>query len=158
MKFSIFAPLLVLAVTLSGIGLGLSAFSAPYHGNFIICANRDDTIKMTADLSDGKGEKVATAVQNGIKLFFPEVSGRKPRYDFQFYPNKQTPLIMTQRGQREPEVALTVGPAPVEPEVLHDRKTPLIYRMIRFKGILTLKTFKIFDQDVTCTESKWESD
>ena len=131
---------------------------APYHGNFIICANEENTVKMTADLSDGKSEKVATAVQNGVKMVFPESQGGHSHYFFSFYPAKKTPLLVLKRGEREPEIRLSADPAGGEPEVLHDRKDPLIYKMIRFKALLSLKTFKVHERPVSCTESKWESD
>ena len=131
---------------------------APYHGNFIICSNDEDTLKMTADLSDGKGEKVATAVSNGVKLVFPETLGGKFRYGFRFYPNRNTPLIATPQGGHDPEILLTLAPGEGEPEMIYDQKTPLIYQMSRFKAILSLKTFKVKERPVTCTLSKWESD
>jgi hypothetical protein len=143
-----------------------SSYSAgpkpPYHGNFIICSNEDLTLKMTADLSDGKGEKVATAVQNGIKEVFPETTGRKPpfevRFDFKFYPSKETPLSVTRKGERTPEIRLVRAPGGEAPEVLFDQTDPLVYRMIKFKALLTLKSFGVKDGPVTCTESKWEND
>jgi len=140
----------------------LSSFPAgakpPYHGNFIICSNEDLSLKMTADLSDGKGEKVAAAVQNGIKLVFPETSGKKPVFDFKFYSAKNTPLVVTHRGERTAEILLQRAPSPEEPQVLFDQKDPLVYRMIKFKALLTLKSFNVKDSPVTCTESKWEND
>jgi len=132
---------------------------APYHGNFIICSNEDLTIKMTADLSDGKGEKVATAVQNGIKMVFPETTNKKGIFDFKFYPMKTTPLIVAHKGERIPEIVLVRNTKDEEqPQVLFDQKDPLIYRMIKFKAFLSLKSFDVKGSPVTCTESKWESD
>ena len=130
----------------------------PYHGNFIICSNEDLSLKMTADLSDGKGEKVAAAVQSGIKLVFPESSGKKALFDFKFYPSKKMPLLVTHKGERSPEIQLVRAPGDQEPEALFDQKDPLVYRMIRFKGLLTLKSFNVKDSPVSCTESKWEND
>jgi len=131
---------------------------APYHGNFLICSNEDLSIKMTADLSDGKGEKVATAVQSGIKMIFPETSGKKPVFDFKFYPMKDTPLIVAHKGQSIPEIVLVRDREREEPQVLFDQRDPLIYKMIKFKALLTLKSFNVKGSPVTCTESKWESD
>ena len=151
---------LLLSVLLIPISAALATQTkAPYHGNFIICSNEDLTIKMTADLSDGKGEKVATAVQNGIKMVFPETSNKKAIFDFKFYPLKATPLIVAPKGNRVPEILLvrdTKDEAP--PQVLFDQKDPLIYRMIKFKAFLSLKSFDVKGSPVTCTESKWESD
>ncbi len=135
------------------------AAAATHHGNFIICSTDDLRIKMTADLSDGKGEKVATAVEEGKKLVFPEVSAKTQAFDFKFYPDKLTPLVVTKRGERTPEIALERDPNDQEgPQVLFDRKDPLVYRMIKFKAFLTLKSLNVTGVQVTCTESRWETD
>ncbi len=138
---------------------GLANSAAPYHGNFIICSTDDLRIKMTADLSDGKGEKVATAVEEGEKRIFPEVNRKTPIHDFKFYPEKSTPLVVSRRGERVPEILLERDRNdPEPPQVLFDRKEPLVYRMIKFKAFLTLKSLNITGVLVTCTESQWETD
>jgi hypothetical protein len=137
----------------------LSAPAATHHGNFIICSTDDLRIKMTADLSDEKGEKVATAVEEGEKLVFPEVARKTQVHDFKFYPEKSTPFVVTRRGERSPEILLVRDRNETEsPQVLFDRKEPLVYRMIKFKAFLTLKSLNITGVQVTCTESRWETD
>jgi len=150
------ATLLLLAVTLFA-SASAEARKSAYHGNFLICANEENTLKMTADLSDGKNEKVATAVFKEIKEIFPEAQKGKPLFNFSFYPSKKTPLLVTRLGEREPEIRLTVDPEQKEYEVLYDTKEPMIYKMARFKAILSVKSFKVSERQVTCTESKWES-
>lgn len=147
---------LALIPSLSGASF---AKPAPYHGNFIICTNEENTVKMTADLSDGKDEeRVATSVVKDIKKIFPEAQRKKSLHRFQFYPTKKTPLIVTPKGAREPEIRLVLDPEQKEYEVLYDTTEPMVYKMTRFKGLLTLKSSSIKDRPVTCTESRWETD
>ncbi len=139
--------------------LSLRAHAAPFHGHFIICSDAEDTLKMTADLSDGKGEKVATSVQNGLKLLFPETSGGKVQHQFSFYSAKTAPLLVTRTGQKDPEIRLVMDPSRTEgPELLHHRTEPFLYRISRYNAFLSLRSFRVVDQKVTCTESQWESD
>ncbi len=154
MKSLILALALVPALSNSSL-----AKQAPYHGNFIICTNEENTVKMTADLSDGKDEqRVATSVVKDIKKVFPEANRKKGLHRFQFYPTKKTPLIVTPKGAREAEIRLVLDPEQKEYEVLYDTREPMVYKMTRFQGLLTLKSSGIKDRPVTCTESRWETD
>jgi hypothetical protein len=152
--------LLILTLALIPALTGTSiAKPAPYHGNFIICTNEENTVKMTADLSDGKDEqRVATSVAKDKKLVFPEFSGKKSLYGFKFYPSKKIPLLVARKGERDPEIRLELDPGQKEYEVLYDTREPMVYKMVRFKGLLTLKTPGIKDRPVSCTESRWETD
>jgi hypothetical protein len=136
-----------------------NAKQAPYHGNFIICTNEENTVKMTADLSDGKNEeRVATSVAKDRKLIFPEFQRGKALYQFKFYSSKKAPLLVTRKGERDPEIRLILDPEQKEYEVLYDTREPMVYKMVRFKGLLSLKTPGIKDRPVSCTESRWETD
>ena len=44
------------------------------------------------------------------------------------------------------------------PELLHHRTEPFLYRISRYNAFLSLRSFRVVDQKVTCTESQWESD
>lgn len=137
----------------------VTSHSAPFHGHFIICSDETDQIKMTADLSDGKGEKVATGVYNGLKLLFPESSKGRPTYHFAFYPEKKIPITVVRQGQKEPEIRLTWAPSQeAGPKLLHHRTEPFLYRISRYTAFLSIRSFKLVDQKVSCTESQWESD
>ncbi len=135
------------------------ARAAPFRGHFIICSDSEDSLKMTADLSDGKGEKVATAVQNGLKLLFPETSLGRTLRRFSFYGFKRTPLEVTLPGHKNPEIRLTLDPGPTgTPELLHERTDPFLYRISRYAALLSIDSFEVIDRKVICTESQWESD
>jgi hypothetical protein len=137
----------------------MTAEAAPFHGHFIICSDPEYSLKMTADLSDGKGEKVATAVQNGLKLLFPESTQGRIRHRFSFYGSKKTPLTVTPSGQKDPEIRLTFDPGQAGgPELLHQRTDPFLYRISRYTALLSIHSFRVIDRKVTCTESQWESD
>jgi|GEM_PF-6781179 len=153
LSLALMIPLLALLSSAS------SAKPAPYHGNFIICTNEENTVKMTADLSDGKDEeRVATEVVRDIKKIFPESRRGKILHRFQFYSTKKMPLIVTPKGERDPEIRLVLDPEQKEYEVLYDTREPMVYKMTRFKGILSLKSSGIKDRPVNCTESRWETD
>ncbi len=124
----------------------------------MICASEDNDLKMTADLSDGKGEKVAVAVADGKKLIFEESVRGKARYQFSFYSNKKTPLIVTLTGRKIADITVSLNPENSSYRIVLDRKEPLIYRVAKFNAFLNIKKLNVSDRAVSCTESKWEND
>ena len=146
------------AFVLFGLLFSQLTFAAQYSGNFLICASEDNNLKMTADLSDGKGEKVAVAVADGKKLIFEESVRGRARYQFSFYPNKKTPLIVAPVGKKTADITVSVNPENSSYRLVLDRKEPLVYRVAKFNAFLNIKKLNVSDRPVSCTESKWEND
>jgi hypothetical protein len=134
------------------------ASAATYHGNFLVCASDDNNLKMTADLSDGRGEKAAAAVFNGKKLVFPEMLKGKVRNLFAFYPNKTTPLIVSEKGKKDAEILVKVDPARSHFQLVFDRKEPMIYQVAKFNATLSVKKLGVIEREVSCSQTKWEND
>ena len=135
-----------------------SALAASQSGDFLICASEDNLIKMTADLSSGRGEKTAVAVSNERRILLEEVSGGRIRHRFMFYPDRRTPLLVGRQGVKTPEIRVSVDPARSGYTVVLDRKAPVLYRVAKYSAKLTVKSLGIESRDVACTESKWASD
>jgi hypothetical protein len=136
----------------------IPALASSQSGDFLICASEDNLIKMTADLSTGRGEKTAVAVFNGRRILLDEVSGGKARHRFMFYPDRRTPLMVGRSGVKTPEIRVSVDPARSGYAVVLDRKSPVLYRVAKYNAKLTVKSLGIESREVACTESKWASD
>lgn len=136
----------------------LPALASSQSGDFLICASEDNLIRMTADLSSGRGEKTAVAVFNGRRILLEEVSGGKSRHRFMFYPDRRTPLLVGKTGVKTPEIRVSVDPLRSGYTVVLDRKAPVLYRVAKYNAKLTVKPFGIESREVACTESKWASD
>jgi hypothetical protein len=136
----------------------IPALASSQSGDFLICASEDNLIKMTADLSSGRGEKTAVAVFNGRRILLDEVSGGKSRHRFMFYPDRRTPLMVGRTGAKAPEIRVSVDPARSGYTVVLDRKQPVLYRVAKYTAKLTVKSLGIESREVACTESKWASD
>lgn len=143
---------------------GNTANTAKYSGNVLICASDDNEVKMTADLSDGKkGEKIAIAMLEGIPYKFPELAANKKMNQIEFYPSKGnnaqkiTALLVTSLKTKKPSITLTTNPETNKLQVLHDVTEPSPLKISKFKANLTVDDpkLKIYDQEVTCTETKW---
>ena len=136
----------------------VSALATSQSGDFLICASDDNLIKMTADLSSGRGEKTAVAVFNGRRILLEEASAGKARHRFMFYPDRRTPLLVGRQSVKTPEIRVSVDPARSGYTVVLDRKVPVVYRVAKYNAQLTVKSLGIQSREVACTESKWTSD
>jgi hypothetical protein len=136
----------------------IPALASSQSGDFLICASEDNLIKMTADLSSGRGEKTAVAVFNGRRILLDEVSGGKTRHRFMFYPDRRTPLMVGRSGVKKPEIRVSVDPDRSGYTLVLDRKSPVLYRVAKYNAKLSVKSLGIEAREVACTESKWASD
>jgi hypothetical protein len=137
------------------------ALASSASGDFLICATEDNQIRMTADLSHGKGEKTAVAFVNGRRVLLEESTRGQARHRFYFYADKKTPLLVTRTTTRAPEIRLSVDPLRSGYTLVLDRQSPVLYRVAKYSARLSVKSpgvESIENKEVACTESKWASD
>ena len=132
----------------------LSSFAE--SGNVLICASEDNEVKMTADLSDGVGQKVAKASLEGIPMLFPEAISKKTKNTFSFHLNKSTPLLVTSVSGKNAEITLTTNPEHNHLQVVHDVTEPAPLKISKFSALLSVPKLEINEQAVNCTETKWQ--
>jgi hypothetical protein len=131
------------------------ALASSSSGDFLICASDDNTLRMTADLSSGPGEKTAVAVLNGKRILLEEGTRGQPRRTFSFYPNKNTPLLVGTGRKAKPEITLAVDPNRSGYSLVFDRKEPVVYRVAKYSAKLSVGALGVSERDVACTESHW---
>ena len=136
-------------------GLLLSHHAFAESGTVLICSSEDNEIKMTADLSDEKGQKVAIAMLEGIPKTFSEGVGKKLKNSFSIASNKTTPLLITSAKTKKTEIIVSTDPEANPPQVLHDVTEPSTLKVTKFKANLTVPSLQLSNEAVTCTENKW---
>ncbi len=138
-------------------GLLLSQHAFAESGTVLICASEDNEIKMTADLSDEKGHKVAIAMLEGIPKTFTEGSAKKRKHSFALNSNKNTPLIVTSLKSKKPEIIISTDPENNKSQVIHDVTEPSTLKITRFTATISVPALQLSNEAVTCTENKWHN-
>ena len=131
-------------------------------GTNFICANEDDQVKMTAIISDGNGLKVGRAVIEHIPTLFPEMSSKRKKREFKLHvnktnrPSKTEVLSIGLKGSDRPEILITTDPTKNNLQTIYDETDPVVAKSVTFKAKLTIPSEQIQEQEVTCTETKWQ--
>ena len=145
------------SLLLLSFGLLLSHHAFAESGTVLICASEDNEIKMTADLSDEKGHKVAIAMLEGIPKTFSEGSVKKAKHSFLLNSNKNTPLVVTSTKSKQAEIIVSTDPENNKSQVMHDVTEPSTLKITKYTATLTVPALKLSNEAVTCTENKWHN-
>ncbi len=126
--------------------------NAAKSGLVYICSTPDNEIKITADLSDGKGEKVAVVVLEGSKDIYAETVGKKSKYVFSVNPSKTTLLEVRKDAKNPPLIRLSVNPENSNKQLASDDEGLKINQMDAFLSVVGLP---INNTKVSCLETRW---
>ena len=130
------------------------AEAAKNGGLAYICSNPDNEIKITADLSDGKGEKVAVVVLEGSQDIYRETVGKKSKYIFSINSSKTSLLEVRKSSKESPFIQLTIDPETAHKQLASDDEGLKINKM---DAHLTVVGLPINDVVVSCLETRWNN-
>ena len=147
MRRSLMHKLLSLLLLLSS----ASAFAAKDGGTVYICANKDNSIKLTADLSDQKFNQVAVVMVDGVSKLFHGFNGRTRRNLFLMGAVKNSTLQIRRDAKSPNRVSLDTNPEG-HAQVAHEGAGVTV---TKFEATLTVPELQIATEAVSCLETRW---
>ena len=128
-------------------------------GTVYICADIENTTKLTLDLSDNKMDQSAVISVDGLKHVYHSYA--KELMDAFWVARNKNVLFRLKKSNSESQITLVTHPETLHSTVLHEY-SDLVIR--RFNASLSASDFhpahhdviKINNVDVACTETKWK--
>ncbi|MBC7397882.1 MAG: hypothetical protein H7333_10610 [Bdellovibrionales bacterium] len=135
--------------------LNALAIPVPHQGGLVfVCASEDNDFKITADLSDGKGDRIAAVVDEGAKYVYPEFQGKTRKHFFTVnWSRKAKTLIQIKKpGQKSAIITLTTDPENNHAVVTMDKDG---FKQTKLDAVLSTPSQEIKEQPVSCLVAKW---
>jgi hypothetical protein len=129
-----------------------SAFAARDGGTVYICANADNSVKITADLSDQKQDQLAVVMLDGVSKVFYAYHGRTRQNLFLVGAVKNSTLQIKKGTRSAIRVSLDTNPETSHAQIAHSGEGVSV---IKFSASLTVPELQITAESVACLETKW---
>jgi hypothetical protein len=129
-----------------------TAFAGKDSGIVYICSNASNEIKLTADLSDKKTERVAVVFVEGIKQVYNEYQGKKQKNVFSLGAIKNLTLQIQKDAKSSPAVILETDPETSHSQTAHSGEGVTV---TKFDAALSIPSLKVAKEPVSCLETKW---
>jgi hypothetical protein len=129
-----------------------SAFAAKDGGTVYICSNAENSIKITADLSEQKYDQVVVVVADGMTKLFHEYKHKKRENLFLLGAVKNSTLQIKKDAKSPVLVSLDTNPETNHSQVAHEGEGVTISK---FDATLTVPGMQVANETVSCLETKW---
>jgi hypothetical protein len=129
-----------------------SAFAVKDGGTVYICANSDNSVKITADVSDQKQDQLAAVMVDGVSKVFYAYRGKKRENLFLLGSVKNSTLQIKRNAKSAVRVSLSTNPDTIHSQVAHSGEGVTI---TKFSASLTVSELQINAESVACLETKW---
>jgi hypothetical protein len=139
-------------ILLSALFLSTQTFASPKEGGTVyICTNKDNSIKLTADLSEKKSERVAVIFVDGITQTYSEFKGEKSLNLFLVGAVKNSTLQIKKHFVSPSSVTLETDSENSRTQIAHQDEHLID---TKFDAFLTLPKLDVKKEPVSCLEMK----
>ena len=129
-----------------------AAAPAKASGTVYICSNANNDVKITADLSDQKKDRLAVVYADDLKQVYNEFNHKKLLNLFLVGATKNVTLEIKKTAKAAAAVTLEVDPDNSHSQLAHSGEGVTI---TKFEASLTVPSLKLNKEVVSCLETKW---